>query len=75
MPHNAFINLFPSSDIRYNAGNKRAGDKGRWFVPANVLLGKMVRKNMVASVEVGVPIIKDYRVYDFKSEFRIGIFF
>ena len=75
LPHNAFINLFPSADIRYNAGDKRRGDKGRWFVPANIMLGKMVRKNVVTSVEVGIPIIKDYRVYDFKTEFRIGIFF
>lgn len=75
LPGNAFINLFPSADIRYNAGDKRPGDKGRWFVPANAMIGKMVRKNVVTSVEVGVPIIKDYRVYDFKTEFRIGIFF
>lgn len=69
LPHNAFINLFPSSDIRYNLGDKRSRDKGRWFVPANVMVGKMIRKNVVTSVEVGVPIIKDYRVYDFKTEF------
>ena len=75
LPRNAFINLFPGTDIRYNTGDKRPGDKGRWFIPANALIGKMLRKNVVASLEVGVPIIKDYRVYDFKTEFRIGIFF
>ena len=75
LPKQWFINLFPSTDIRYNLGDKRKIDKGRWFVPANAMIGKMVRKNMVASVEVGVPIIKEYRVYDFKTEFRFGIFF
>lgn len=75
LPGNAFINLFPSADIRYNAGDKRSVDKGRWFIPANVMVGKMIRKNVVTSMEVGIPIIKDYRLYDFKTEFRIGIFF
>lgn len=70
-----FINLFPSTDIRYNLGEKRAVDKGRLFLPADVLVGKMLRKNMVGTLEVSVPIIKDYRVYDFKSEARIGILF
>ncbi len=33
------------------------------------------RKNAAVSAGAGVPIIKDYRVYDFKTEFRVGIFF
>lgn len=70
-----FVNIFPGTEIRYNLGEKRSFDKGRLFLPADVLVGKMLRKNMVGSLEVSVPIIKDYRVYDFKTEARIGIFF
>jgi hypothetical protein len=70
-----FLNIFPSSDIRYNLREERPGDKGKWFVPFNFMLGKMVDKSTVASLEVGVPIINDYQVYDFKIEARIGFFF
>ena len=75
LPDQWFINLFPSTDIRYNLGDKRSGDSGRWFVPANVLVGKMLTKTIVTSLEVGVPIIQDYHVYDFKVEARVGFFF
>ncbi|SBW10456.1 conserved exported hypothetical protein [uncultured delta proteobacterium] len=75
LPDQWFVNLFPSTDIRCNLGDKRPGDSGRWFVPANVLVGKMLTRDIVTSVEVGVPIIQDYHVYDFKVEARIGFFF
>lgn len=75
LPDYWFINLFPSTDIRYNMGDKREGDSGRWFVPANFLIGKMLSKDVVSSVEVGIPVIKEYHVYDFKVEARLGFFF
>ncbi len=75
LPDQWFINLFPSTDIRYNLGDRREGDSGRWFVPADVLIGKMLDRTTVASVEVSTPIIDDYKVYDFKVEARIGFFF
>ena len=75
LPDKWFINLFPSTDIRYNLGDKRAGDSGRWFVPANALVGKMWGKSVVNTLELGVPIIDDYKVYDFKAQFRVGFFF
>ena len=39
------------------------------------MVGKMINKSVVGSIEVGVPIIDDYRVYDFKLETRLGFFF
>ena len=75
LPGYWFINLFPSPDIRYNLGEKARGDSGRWFVPANFMLGKMFGKNVVSSIEVGIPVVNDYRVYDFKLEARIGFLF
>ncbi len=75
LPNYWFIDLFPSTDIRYNLGDKKANDSGRLFLPANVLVGKMLAKDIVATLEVGVPIIDDYEVYDFKIEARVGFFF
>lgn len=75
LPDRWFLNLFPSSDIRYNFLGKRPGDTGRWFVPFNAMVGRMVSKSTVGSVEVGVPIVNDYQVYDFKMEARLGFFF
>lgn len=70
-----FVDLFPSTDIRYNLGEKREGDSGRWFVPFNFLVGTLLDKTTVASIEVSIPIIKDYDLYDFKTELRLGFFF
>jgi hypothetical protein len=35
----------------------------------------MMTRSVVASVEIGVPIVDDYEVYDFKLEARVGFFF
>ncbi len=75
LPESWFVNLFPSSDIRYNFLDQRPGDTGKWFVPLNFLVGRLVNKTTVASVEMGVPIVNDYKLYDFKIEARLGFFF
>lgn len=75
LPKAWFLSIYPSSDIRVNLADKRGGDTGRLFLPIDFMVGKMVRRRVVASVEVGVPIIDDYKVYDFKMEARLGVFF
>jgi len=75
LPNYWFIDLYPSMDIKYNCSAVRTGDSGRWFVPFDIMAGRMLSKKLVASLEVGVPIIKDYNVYDFKTEARLGYFF
>ena len=75
LPQSWFVTLYPSSDIRYNLADQRPGDTGRWFVPINFMVGKMLNQSIISSVEVGFPIINDYQVYDFKIEGRIGFFF
>jgi hypothetical protein len=88
LPNFWFITLFPNtsgSDIRYNLGSPHRGDKGRLFLPADVMLGKALNlgrgRGGVASLEIGVPIVNDYRksssltgTYKFKLEARIGLF-
>jgi hypothetical protein len=39
------------------------------------MVGKLVTRSIVASLELGVPIVNDYQVYDFKLEARVGFFF
>ena len=75
LPDRWFLNLYPSSDIRINLGKKRPNDSGRLFLPFNFMVGKMLTKSMVGSVEFGFPLVDDYRVYDFKMEARLGFFF
>ena len=39
------------------------------------MVGRMVMKNTTVSLEVGVPIINDYPVYDFKTVARFNLKF
>ena len=39
------------------------------------MVGKLLTRASVASLEMGVPIVKDYEVYDFKLEARVGFCF
>jgi hypothetical protein len=75
LPDNWFLNLYPSSDIRINLGPKGSRNDGRWFFPFNFMVGKLITKSIVGSVEIGFPIVQEYKVYDFKMEARIGFFF
>jgi hypothetical protein len=70
LPQQWFVTLYPSSDIRINLI-----DGGKLFLPFNAMVGKMVTRSIVASVEIGVPMVNDYHVYDFKLEARVGVFF
>jgi hypothetical protein len=70
-----FVQLYPSPDIRINLGDKRAEDSGKLFLPFDAMVGWILGDRAVASVEIGVPIINDYKVYDFKMEARVSFFF
>lgn len=75
LPDRWFVALFPSNDIRVNFGDPVTGQTGRLFLPFDISVGRKVTDTMVMSLEVSVPIIKDYPVYDFKTEAKIGILF
>ena len=75
LPNTWFVQLYPATDIRHNIAAKRRIDTGRWFLPIDVVTGRMLNKRMIASFEIGVPLINQYKVYDFKVEGRIGYFF
>lgn len=67
-----FLTLFPSYDIRINYGGPSSGQTGRLFLPLDLAIGRKVTDKLVAALEVGVPLIRDYPVYKYKAEFRLA---
>jgi hypothetical protein len=73
LPDRWFVTFYPSTDIRINFGDPITGQTGRWFIPFDVRFGKKISDNIALSLEVGVPIIRDYPVYDFKTQLRLNV--
>jgi hypothetical protein len=67
------VTFFPSPDIRVNFGDPITGQTGRWFVPFDIRVGKKLSDTIALSLEGGVPMIKDYPVYDFKTQARLNV--
>lgn len=75
LPQRWFLTLYPSNDIRINCGQPISGQTGRLFLPLDLAVGRKMTNDLVISLEVGVPIIKDYPVYNFKSELKLALQF
>jgi hypothetical protein len=75
LPDHWFFTLYPSADIRVNYGDPVTGQTGRLFLPFDFSVGRSLTKNFTISLEFGVPIIKDYPVYDFKTTTRLNLKF
>jgi hypothetical protein len=75
LPHNLFFTLYPSPDIRLNYGTPVWNQTGRLFLPLNFLIGWKPTDHTVVSAEFGIPIIRDFPVYTFKTQLRIGYLF
>jgi hypothetical protein len=75
LPDHWSVTLYPSNDIRINYGDPISGQKGRLFFPFDVAIGRKIAKAWTASLEVSVPMIRDYPVYNFKSELHISVQF
>jgi hypothetical protein len=73
LPDRWFVTFYPSTDIRINFGDPITGQTGRWFIPFDVRVGKKISDNIALSLEVGVPIVKDYPVYNFKTQLRLNL--
>ncbi|QAY96404.1 hypothetical protein CWB41_12235 [Methylovirgula ligni] len=71
LPGRWFVTFYPSNDIRINYGTPISGQTGRLFLPLDVAVGKKILNNLVVSLEGSVPIIRDYPVYDFKTELKV----
>jgi len=75
LPDRWFVTFYPEPDIRYNFGVPVTGQTGRLFLPVDVMAGKDITKSITMSLEIGVPIIRDYPVYDFKAIVRLNLKF
>ena len=75
LPGPFFITFYPSHDIRINFGAPIAGQTGRLFLPFDALMGARLSEKVQLSLEGSVPIVKEYPVYNFKTEVRLRYLF
>jgi hypothetical protein len=73
LPEQWFVSLYPSADIRVNFGDPVPGQTGRLFLPFDARIGRDLTDHIALSLEIGVPIIRDYPVYNFKAEVRLNV--
>jgi hypothetical protein len=73
LPDRWFITVYPSADIRINFGDPITGQTGRLFLPFDARIGRKLSDNAALSFELGVPIIKDYPVYNIKTQVRLNL--
>jgi hypothetical protein len=73
LPDRWFITFYPSADIRINFGDPITGQTGRLFLPFDARIGRKLSDNAALSFELGVPIIKDYPVYNIKTQVRLNL--
>ena len=46
---------------------------GRLFLPFDARIGRKLSDNVALSFELGVPIIRDYPVYNLKTQVRLNV--
>jgi hypothetical protein len=73
LPDKWFLTFYPSPDIRINYGDPITGQTGRLFLPFDARIGRQLSKNVALSFELGVPIIRDYPVYNLKTQVRLNV--
>jgi hypothetical protein len=73
LPDRWFLTFYPSADIRVNLGDPVTGQTGRLFLPFDARIGRKLSDNVALSFELGVPIIKDYPVYNIKTQVRLNV--
>ena len=74
-PDGWYLAFYPEPDIRWNFGPPATGQTGRLFLPFDARVGHKFNKTLTVSLEVGVPIINQYPVYDLKTELRVDVKF
>jgi hypothetical protein len=75
LPNRWFVTLYPNTEIRINYGDPLPGQSGRLFLPIDFMVGRNVTKTVTLSLEVSVPVIKDYPVYNFRTVTRVNMQF
>src|SRR5262249_2033172 len=67
LPDRWFVTLYPSQDIVLN----NIGGH-RWFIPADFSIGRNITKTAVVSIELSIPMVKEFILYNFKLEARVS---
>jgi hypothetical protein len=75
LPSRWFVTFYPSPDIRINYGDPITGQTGRLFLPFDFMVGRDIGKDITMSLEVSVPVVNQYPVYDFKTVARLSLKF
>ncbi len=75
LPEQWFFTLYPNPEIRWNFGAPITGETGRLFLPFDARIGKKFNQSLNVSLEVAVPIIREYPVYDFMTALRLNYTF
>jgi hypothetical protein len=73
LPQHWFVTFYPNPDIRINYGDPITGQTGRLFLPMDFMIGRDLTKTITMSLEIGVPLIRDHPVYDFKAVTRLNM--
>jgi hypothetical protein len=68
LPEGWFVTVAPEMRMDWRNEN-------HWFIPADLLVGKMLTKTIVVSVEGKYQLRDALHLYDWEVEFRIGVFF
>jgi Putative MetA-pathway of phenol degradation len=71
LPDRWFLRFYDLYDVRVNFSAPVAGQTGRLFLPFDAAIGKKLADGIVLMWEASVPMIKDYPVYNFKTDFRV----
>jgi len=67
--------LYPNPEIRWNFGAPITGQTGRLFFPFDGMVQKTISEHINTSLEISVPIIKQYPVYNFLTAVRLNVNF
>jgi hypothetical protein len=75
LPDRWFFTLYPNPEIRWSFGAPVTGQTGRLFLPFDARIGHKFSDAFDASLEVAVPIVKQYPVYNFMTALRLNVNF
>jgi hypothetical protein len=75
LPDRWFFTLYPNTEIRINYGDPIPGQTGRLFLPVDFMVGRNILHDVTLSLELSVPVVKDYPVYNFRTVSRINMKF
>ena len=75
LPDRWFFTLYPNPEIRWNFGAPVTGQTGRLFLPFDARVAHKFSDAFDASLEVAVPIVKQYPVYNFMTALRLNLNF